>query len=1272
MGKVKKKSPGTFLFEVSWEVCNQVGGIYTVLSTKVAEAKKLYGEDYICIGPLLAETMAFVDTSDDNFWHAYKDVLDEMGCEYRLGYWDIPEKPRVILLSYEDFYDADKVLYTYWEHYHLDTFDAGYDVVHPLLFSTRVAQFIHQFVLKQFVSREVIAHFHEWMTGAGILYLNTLSSFVSTVFTTHATVLGRAYAGHSGRLDFASFSSLQKAQELGVLLKHRVELLSALQSDCFTCVSDLVAEECSVVLGQKPHVVVKNGLNLTSFRNARLSQRKQDKMKQLLLKKASDLFAKPFLKKTQLWISAGRFECHNKGFDLLVDALDALNTYVKKIDGADVLLVLTPAVLSKGLTSNVKDYLSGETLLEENTSLGVCVTHEFLPIEEDGLLQKLLASRFANDIDRKVFVLYSPQLLQGNDHFYGCSYYQLLGLSDLSIFPSLYEPWGYTPQESLALGVPTIASDTSGFAQWAKNFEDDIALGIVTRSLNCYQTSLTSLAQQLQHFYHLLASSKRAVLEKATYLLAEASDWSLFYEAYQDCYRNAVKHAELRRSCAQAMESVVKKDSAVQTSEETVLKSGKRLQRQLEKWTSNWWWSYDPRLGDFFALLQPKLWKGCSENPLEFIKQVDVDGVQYKLKSLLMQHHLQSLDEAYSQQCDLNLEYVPEGMDPKCPIAYFSMEFGLHSLLPIYSGGLGVLAGDILKSASDVYMPMVGVGLLYRSGYFNQSIDGKGLQRVQGQYLTTEDLLKLNLKPLFSDKELLSLSFFDKTIYLQCWQLKVGRSVLYLLDSDVSKNSVEDRSLTHSLYPADRLLRLKQEIILGVAGVRLLGRLGIDPQLYHLNEGHSAFLILERLRVLRKENVSLLSAIDQVRMNTCFTTHTSVPAGLECFDPGLVERALSSFWPAMGISFSDCLAWATDPKKDGFSMTVLALRFSGAYNGVSTLHVQLANQLWKRLACVQHKPIQAVTNAVHPLTWVGSDIRSFYGGLLDQTYQVPHLLTNTPLGDIWRAHSRQKQRFLSVVSSRVKDEYSRRGTSFSQLDALVTSFKLHPDWLTVGFARRFATYKQADLLLDNPLWLQRLVSKGLRFVFAGKAHPADKAGMAILQKLYQFSLLEEFQGHIFVLENYDMELASLMVQGVDVWLNTPVFGNEASGTSGMKASLNGVLNVSVADGWWHEGFDSDVGWCIQVEKEYHSDALLKRDYAIRLYTLLEKDILPMFYQRAKSEVFSQAWVSKMKQAMARHIMQFSGQRMMKDYYQHIYKPMLLGCVSEMSAVIRES
>ena len=1254
---MSKKQP--FLFEISWEVCNQVGGIYTVLKTKATQSVKKFGSHYICVGPLLERQSEFIEASKDSFWDTYKVVLDELSCDYRLGYWNIEGKPRVILIDFLNFYQPEKLLHFYWKRFQLDTFGAGTDVVHPIQFSSRSAEFIDTFSRHYLSNFSVSAHFHEWMMGAGILYLNANSSNVSSVFTTHATVLGRAYTASRKRINYQEVAPSTMAQELGVSIKHHIEALSALQADCFTCVSDVVAKECSLLLGVKPDFVVKNGINYDWFLKKRKSAALKQKYKQKLLKQLSEIFSVSFPKETQFWISSGRYEYENKGYDVLLDSLEALNVFLKEKDAAPLVFFVCPAVHSKSLADPLHKYLQNEFDEGFLTQQNYFQTHDFLEEHEDVFLKKLKSMDFINSSDSKIFVMYSPQFLNGHDGFYQLEYYDFLSYMDLSIFPSLYEPWGYTPQESSAVGVATLTSDTSGFAQWACHDSCDDGVGLITRSRDCYQTSMVSLSQQMQHYYtNLEQKSFLASVHKQCHKLMIQCDWSKFFKAYEQAYEFAAQHSRLQVDCADAIVAGQSKEASFFDHAQHNLNSSQDSLRYLNSWISNWWWSYDNALAEFFEKLHPKLWSHVEQNPFEFVELLDHQYLIKQLENEEIYDAFQYLKNHFEAQSVYNKSLIPKEFSIDEPIAYFSMEFGISSFLPTYSGGLGVLAGDILKGASDMHYPMVGISLLYRSGYFNQQIAYDGYQRMRGMYLSDQDLNRLRLKPVFSSSEYIRVNLFGRPVYLQSWILQVGRSTLYFLDSDVEENAVEDRSITHKLYPSCRTERLKQEIILGFAGAKLLQRLEITPKVFHMNEGHSAFLSLKRVSDFLEKGFSKDDAMNIVKSSTCFTTHTSVAAGLEAFSPDLVQDALCDFWDNSGLDFNSCLSLAKHEKQSDFSLTVLAFNMSSRYNSVSQLHCKLANELWSHLSVIKKQEILNVTNAIHANTWVGKHMKAFYQHLDGDSHLLPKFKEDSNFVSLWQAHSKQKNSFLEAMVARVQKEYSHRYAEFSHIYDLVRSLENHPEWLTIGFARRFATYKQADLILENPLWLKRLLSMGVRIVFAGKAHPADVEGQLILQKIYNLSCQDGFSGHVYVLENYDMSLAAKMVQGVDLWLNNPIFGKEASGTSGMKAALNGVLNLSVADGWWHEAYHEKLGWSIFSEQEYPDEGLRRRQYSTHLYTLLEKEIIPMYYKGYYEHGFSELWLEKMVSCMKILSQGFSAQRMMRDYYKEIYKPII--------------
>jgi glycogen phosphorylase len=572
-------------------------------------------------------------------------------------------------------------------------------------------------------------------------------------------------------------------------------------------------------------------------------------------------------------------------------------------------------------------------------------------------------------------------------------------------------------------------------------------------------------------------------------------------------------------------------------------------------------------------------------------------------------------------------------------VAYFSAEFGLDESLPIYSGGLGVLAGDYLKAASELGIPLVGIGLFYRRGYFQQQLDERDRQ-IEHYPLTDTSRLPLELVPMAPVVELADDNGDIVPVRLGVWRVRVGRASLYLIDTQIVGNP--DWAVTDTLYGGDRANRLRQELLLGIGGVRVLRQLGLEPTVFHLNEGHSAFLQLERMRELVEgQGLSPDEALERLRASTVFTTHTPVPAGNEVFDPELVRRNLEGVVERCGLAWDDFVALGkVDPDEKGFGLTPFALRTSQYANAVSELHGAVARQMWHGLwpeRRVDEAPITSITNGVHQRTWISGELETLLGDTDPQFERAREL----PAGDLWFAHRSAKERLLQYVAD-------TRGAR-----------KLEPDVLTIGFARRFATYKRASLLFSRPELLAKLLAdpeRPIQVLVAGKAHPADEGGKDVIQLVVDFAREPAAAGRVVFLEDYEMTLARRLVQGVDVWLNTPRRPFEASGTSGMKAALNGCLNCSILDGWWAEAYSPAYGFAIEgLAGDDATDATQDEADASALYAVLEEQVLPAYYERDEAGL-PRRWIALMRESIAELGPRFGTARMAAEYVDRLYLP----------------
>ncbi len=692
------------------------------------------------------------------------------------------------------------------------------------------------------------------------------------------------------------------------------------------------------------------------------------------------------------------------------------------------------------------------------------------------------------------------------------------------------------------------------------------------------------------------------------------------------------------------------------------------------------WWTWNPPARELFSAIDSRAW-ALYRNPVQLLINVDRHHWQEKLESdhfVTLYQRVMRLHQEYQQGVETSW-FARTYPEAEGPIAYFCMEYGLHQCLPLYSGGLGVLAGDHLKSASDLGVPLVGVGLLYHSGYFHQNIDADGRQ----QHIYPEsDFSRLPVRPAAGHTGrgiLVSIPFVDREVRAQVWLAQVGRVPLLLLDTDVPQNDSADRPITSILYTPGREMRLAQEMVLALGGAAALAELGIEPAVWHMNEGHSAFLQIERLRGRLTAGRSLAEAIEELRSTSAFTTHTPVPAGNEVFEAPLVRKFFLPILERAELDPEPILALGNNDhgeKNQPFNMTALALRTSSRINGVSRQNAEVASRMWQHLFPghdPERPPIAAVTNGVHPPTWLGAELQALFqrwlgDGWADQlaSFEGASAIENGAAGELWEAHLGQKRRLARFLRSRLRDQFARHGLSPDELRRIEHVFDANV--LTIGFARRFATYKRAGLLFSDLHRLRQLVGSAerpLQIVLAGKAHPADKGGQELIAHIFQLSQSEALKGRVFFVEDYDMRVARKLVQGVDVWLNTPRWPQEASGTSGMKAAMNGALNCSIADGWWPEGFDGDNGWVIGPREPGAAppgdESQQDRADALALYELLEERIVPSYYTR-DGDGLPADWIRRMKRAIASITPQFSSDRMMRDYCRQAYVDLLRGAL----------
>ena len=693
---------------------------------------------------------------------------------------------------------------------------------------------------------------------------------------------------------------------------------------------------------------------------------------------------------------------------------------------------------------------------------------------------------------------------------------------------------------------------------------------------------------------------------------------------------------------------------------------------KLSEISNNLWWSWNTEFLKLLKRMDPDLWERCEKNPVKFLKMISQEKIE---QMILDNDFLEEYDkvvenfEDYMKSKDtwFNKKY-PSNKDDL--IAYFSAEYGLDEIIPIYSGGLGILSGDHLKSASDLGVPFVAIGLLYKNGYFHQKINSRGEQCSEYHNIDLYNLPVLPVKDKMDDDVIIDIPLENKTLYLKLWQINVGRIKLYLMDSDIEQNEEEFKNITLRLYGGDKEMRIRQEIVLGMAGVKALKVLGYNPSVYHMNEGHSSFLTLELIKnIMEEKQISFEMAKEIATVKTVFTTHTPVPAGNDIFDLWLIEKYFNGFWDKLGITKEEFLKLGMpgNELESGFNMGILALKIAGKKNGVSKLHGEVSRELfsdvWPNIA-EDESPITYVTNGIHTCSWLAPNIKELYNEYLPPYWQDNIQFDSTwekidsiPNNKLWEAHIERKEKLIRLIKENITERYVNSGIGYDQIAEIVNN--LNPRALTIGFARRFATYKRATLIFKDIARLTQILNdeeRPVQIVFAGKAHPQDKEGQDLIKYIHEISLMPQFKGKIFLLENYNIGISRYLISGVDVWLNNPRRPMEASGTSGEKASVNGVINFSVLDGWWCEGYTGTNGWTIGTNASYNSYEEQDKADSNSLYHTLENKIIPAYYNQDKEGV-SKEWMTYMKNSIKTTGGKYSTSRMVSEYVSDLYMPL---------------
>ncbi|MFM8979358.1 MAG: alpha-glucan family phosphorylase [Planctomycetia bacterium] len=1256
---------GHALYDVAWEVCHRIGGVHTVLAGRAAGRVRRLGEDYVCVGPwLLAEPpQAF---EDDPAGAAFAEGCRQAGLPVRVGHWAVPGRPRTLLVDFSGLIaEKDRLLGDLWDRHRVDSLGAGWDYLEPLLFGIAAARVIERWHAERVASRvaQAIVQAHDWTAAGAVLEVARLAPGLATLFQAHSLVLALslARAGRDPLAVPAGEGAARAAEDLGVRAQHSLEGAAARSAYVFTTVSEPAAEEAARLHGRTPAPLLPNLLD-----TAGLAQ-PDGEAREATRRRVRDVLARLLgeeVRGARLLVSAGRYDLRLKGLDVLLEALARL---AGRAGPPVVALLIVPAAAA-GVSREAQHRLEGR-----GEGPAVFHTHALFEPESDPLFVR--ARELGLTGSGRVRVLHVPVYVDGHDGVFNLGYAGLLGVADVGCFPSAYETWGFTPQECLAVGVPTITSDATGFARFLarRGLVDGEAVSVLARRGKPPAEVVEGLAALLER-----ALARERVPAEVAERCRRAAGGVLESEvlaAQAEAFAQALAAAAARAPALGAQAGQEARPTVrVQRPQGTdaarphlvPLDVPSRLPAALAglhdlAW--NWRWAWHAPTQELFATLDAERLQALRGNPQRLLAEVPQQRLDALAADPAFVARVEQAARAHAQWMEEGRALAEgQGIPAGRPVAYLCAEYALHASLPIYSGGLGVLAADHLRAASDLGLPLVAVGLLYRQGYFRQHLEG-GLQQVaQPEEVDPASVPLERVRGADGSPLELRLPLPGGEVALGAWRAQVGRVPLYLLDADLPANRPEDRAVTHVLYGGDAEMRLRQELVLGRGGVRLLEALGLRPSVLHVNEGHGAFAALERIGALvRGEGLSWDEARLLVRLTTAFTTHTPVPAGHDRFDEDLLRRWLSDVPGWLGIDWERFMRLGSVPGRPReFNMTALATRLAGFVNGVSQRHAEVTRPILRAQApwlLADEVPVQAITNGVHLEAWTAPEVARALGAapghLAGEHFAAAGRLD---LGVLHGLRDLLKQRLLARMRAQLEGELAARADPAWLRQQVLEGLAPHALW--IGFARRFATYKRAGLLLGEPERLRALLDGAhgpVRLVLAGKAHPRDREGQELIARIARLARSKPFAGRIFFLEGYDLELARLLVQGVDLWLNTPRPPLEASGTSGMKAAANGGLQASTPDGWWLEGYDGRNGWMVGSEAACASDEARDRADTEALYRLLEQEVLPLWARREAGGL-PRAWLERARHALQTLPPRFDAQRMVEEYRQLAYAP----------------
>ncbi|MBQ0006272.1 MAG: alpha-glucan family phosphorylase, partial [Alistipes sp.] len=1006
-----------YLFEVSWEVCNKIGGIHTVLATKAKYLSENLKNRHILIGPdIWMDTKNNPEFEEDGIlFRSWRLYAAQNGLRIRVGRWNVPGKPVTILVDFSQFIPKkNEIMTQFWNDFQLDSLTGQWDFVEPALFGYAAGMVIESFL--QFNidrTKKVVAQFHKWMTGAGILYLKQKKLPVATVFTTHATVVGRCLASNGVPLysEMADINGDDKARWFNIMAMHSLEQRSAENADVFTAVSSITASECAQILRRKPDLLTPNGYDSSMVPENSKSMAAQGReiLVSLAEKMTGIRYENPFI----IGIS-GRNEMKTKGIDAFIDSLGQIKA--SAYDGRTILaFIMTPSVNN----GPVREF-SGSN-----------VTHSVSDSGSDRILKALAAAGIDNSAEDRVKAFLVPANLDGTDGVFNKTYLELLSGMDLTVFPSYYEPWGFTPLESVAMGVPTITTTLTGYGMWVSENYDmgHPSVTVIPRNDDNYEEVVEKVAGRIMEMSSLVKEEMAALKNNAA-KVAKVALWNNIIVYYKKAYELSLKRiGEKNYTYSYLQEDAAddeKESSKPNWKSVTVSRILPERLQALDIISKNLWWCWNQEAIELFESIDYEKWLSVHKNPIALLDLLTLNDYRRLEKDASFLARLDAVAASFAS-------YMEEKKHRTNPsIAYFSMEYGLDPSLKIYSGGLGILAGDYLKESSDMNVNMTGIGLLYRYGYFNQKLTAQGEQ--VSDYVP-QDFMKIPAVAV-RDAEgkwvTISVAMPGRNVYARLWRVDVGRTELYLMDTDFDANLPEDRQITYNLYGGDWENRLKQEILLGVGGIRALRALNIKADIYHCNEGHAAFTGLERIReYVNGDNLSFAEAMEIVRSSSLFTTHTPVPAGHDAFDEDLLRIYMSHIPDKMKTNWTTFMGLGrvnANDHNEKFSMSYLASNISQEINGVSWLHGKVSQDILAPLwpgYLPEELHVGYVTNGVHYATWTAPEWKTVHAKVYGEDFHTHHYdkkcfegIYEVEDSEIWKIRTKLRKRLIEQVRKR--------------------------------------------------------------------------------------------------------------------------------------------------------------------------------------------------------------------------------------------------------------